>query len=152
MVSVPLICIISKILPLLQCTWLPMTSMSLSLLEPGLKLCTSKGLGTLNITDKATIDRRLWPWCATHHEYLLILIIVQNLVWSSFGATLSSHHLRTHATHDCFMALWTLSGTTWWASTRRNIHQLTPILIIWNDTQQSYLCSPLSGFSDAKWR
>jgi len=33
-------------------------------------------------------------------------------------------------THNRFTALWILSGTTRWAGTRRNIHPLTPILIM----------------------
>jgi len=38
-------------------------------------------------------------------------------------------HTHTH-THNHFTALWNLSRTTWWAGTRRDIHPLTPIVVI----------------------
>ena len=38
-------------------------------------------------------------------------------------------HMHTH-THNHFTALWILSGTTWVSQYQKNIHPLTPIMVI----------------------
>jgi len=58
---------------------------------------------------------------------LLFIVIVFVIYLLLLSEIYSCRH--THM-HNHFMAVWILSGQSGWASTRSNIHSLTPIIVI----------------------